>query len=134
MVINIKTIYKIILIFFSFLIYNIESIDSNSDKILLYDRVNMHDENKFTVYFKSSINSYNLNDVLKDYNIEILSYIINDKKYYAKDTLDLIKKYTENLNLEDKIYYYINGINIEGLSIICENNEIIKLSNSISIY
>lgn len=134
MVINIKTIYKIILIFFSFLIYNIESIDSNSDKILLYDRVNIHDENKFTVYFKSSINSYNLNDVLKDYNIEILSYIINDKKYYAKDTLDLIKKYTENLNLEDKIYYYINGINIEGLSIICENNEIIKLSNSISIY
>ena len=134
MVITIKNIYKLFLIFLSFFIYNLESVDSNSDKILLYDRVNMHDENKFTVYFKSSINSYNLNDVLKDYNIEILSYIINDKKYYAKDTLDLIKKYTENLNLEDKIYYYINGINIEGLSIICENNEIIKLSNSISIY
>ena len=134
MVIIIKAIIKIFLIFILFLTYDIDSIDSNTSKITLIDRVNIHDENTFNIYFKKAINSYNLDNLLNTYIIRINSYIIDDKKYYAKGTYDLIKVYTQNKSLEEKIYYEINGINIEGLNITCENNELIKLSSVEKIY
>ena len=134
MVIIIKAIIKIFLIFILFLTYDIDSIDSNSDKITLIDRVNIHDENTFNIYFKNIINSYNLDNLLNKYNIKINSYIIDDKKYYAKDTYDLIKEYTKDMSLEEKIYYEINGINIEGLNITCENGELMKFSLVEKIY
>ena len=122
------------LLFISFFIYNLESVDSNSDKILLYDNVNIHDENNFKVYFKNSINSYNIDSLINKFNIEIISYIVDDKYYYAKDNIDLINKYTNNKSLEEKIYYELKGINVEGLYVKCENNEIIKLSKVEKIY
>lgn len=134
MVIFIKTIYKLILIFLSFFVYNLNKVDSNNDKIVLYDMVNIHDENNFTIYFKNSINSYDMDDLLSGYNIRINSYIIDSKKYYAKNNLDLINVYTSNMSNEEKIYYKNNGINIQGLNITCENNELIKLSSNINIY
>lgn len=130
----IKTIYKLSLIFLSFLTYNLESIDSNSDKILLYDNVNIYDENNFKIYFKNSINSYEIDNVINKLDIEILSYIIDGNNYYAKDNVDLIKKYTIDKSLEEKIYYELKGINIEGINVKCENKEIIKLSNIEKIY
>ena len=130
----IKNIYKLLLIIISFFIYDLETIDSNSDKIVLYDIVNIHDENIFKIYFKRRINLYDINNILKNYNIDILSYIINDKEYYAKDERDLIDKWTLNKNLEEKIYYQTKGIYLDGLKIRCENNELIKLSRVEKIY
>jgi hypothetical protein len=133
MVIYIKTIVEIIIIILLF-IFDIDSIDSNSDKILIYDRVNIHDENDFTIFFKNSINSYDLDDILEEYNITINSYIIDDKKYYARDIINLINEYTSNKNLEEKIYFKIHGIIIDGLNVTCENEEVKKLSNIEKIY
>lgn len=130
----IKYIYKMLYFLLLFFVYNIESIDSNSDKILLYDTVNIHDENTFSIYFKDIVNSYDLDSKLKNYNIEVLSYIIDDKKYYARNTIDLINKYVLDKNMEEKIYYKLNGIVIEGINVKCENIEIIKLSSVEKIY
>lgn len=134
MVIFIKSIYKLLLIFLSFFVYDLNIVDSNNEKIVLYDTVNIHDENNFTIYFKDNINSYDIEDLLLGYNIKINSYIIDSKKYYAKDSLSLINAYTNNLSNEEKIYYKNKGINIEGLNITCENNELMKLSSNIKIY
>ena len=38
------------------------------------------------------------------------------------------------MSLEDKIYFKINGIIIDGLNVTCENDEIMKLSNIEKIY
>lgn len=134
MVIFIKSIYKLLLIFLSFFVYDLNIVDSNNEKIVLYDTVNIHDENNFAIYFKDNINSYDIEDLLLGYNIKINSYIIDSKKYYAKDSLSLINVYTNNLSNEEKIYYKNKGINIEGLNITCENNELMKLSSNIKIY
>ena len=134
MVIFIKSIYKLLLIFLSFFVYDLNVVDSNNEKIVLYDTVNIHDENNFAIYFKDNINSYDIEDLLLGYNIKINSYIIDSKKYYAKDSLSLINAYTTNLSNEEKIYYKNKGINIEGLNITCENNELMKLSSNIKIY
>ena len=133
MVIYIKTIIEIIILILLF-IFDIDSIDSNSDKLLIYDRINIHDENNFNIYFKNSVNSYDLDHLFDGYNIKINSYIIDDKKYYVKDIISLIDKYTKNMSLEDKIYFKINGIIIDGLNVTCENDEIMKLSNIEKIY
>ena len=130
----IKTIEKILIIFISFFIYNLESIDSNIDKVLLYHNVNIHDENNFTVYFVIKINSYDIDSIINNFNIKILSYIIDNKYYYAKDGIDLINKYVLDKSEEEKIYYKLKGISIEGLNVKCENGEIKKLSNVEKIY
>ncbi len=132
--ITIKNIYKLLLIFLSFFVYNLESVDSNSDKILLYDTLNIYDENKFNVYFRENINSYDIDNIINKYNIRLSSYIINDKKYYVENSNKLIEKYTKDMTLEDKIYYKYHGVNIEGVEVVCENGEIIKLSSDIKIY
>ena len=81
-----------------------------------------------------SVNSYDLDHLFDGYNIKINSYIIDDKKYYVKDIISLIDKYTKDMSLEDKIYFKINGIIIDGLNVTCENDEIMKLSNIEKIY
>jgi hypothetical protein len=133
-VIHIKRLNKVLFLIILFFVYNIENIDSNNDKILLYDSVNIHDESNFTIYFKDVINSYDIDHILKGYNIKILSYIVDGEKYYAKDGIDLIDKYNSNKKLEEKIYYELNGVIIEGINVECENNEIIKLSRVEKIY
>ncbi len=131
MVILIKNIYKLLVIFLSFFVYDLKEVDSNSDKIFLY---NMHDEDKYSIYFKEYINSYDIDDIIKKYNIRINGYIIDDKKYYVENINKLIEKYTRDMSNEDKIYYKYNGVNIEGLDVFCESDEIIKLSSDIKIY
>ena len=133
MVIFIKYIIKILL-FFSFVIFYIDSVDSNSSKILLFDRVNIHDEGNFNIYFKDIINSYEIDSIMDKYNIKINSYIVDDKNYYVKDISDLINKYTQDKSLEEKIYYKLKGVNIEGLNVTCENNELIHLTSVEKIY
>jgi hypothetical protein len=133
-VITIKYINKLLLILISFFIFNLNEIDSNSDKILLYDIKNTHNENKFKIYFKNYKNVYDLDKSLQGYRLEIISYIIDDKEYYAKDSFDLINKYTNDKSKEEKIYYEINGINIDGIVVKGENIEIIELAKREKIY
>ena len=128
-----KLILKVITIVFLFIIFNINEVDSNSDKILYYDSTDIHKEDTFKVYFKNT-NIYNLEETLNILNINVLNYIIDDKKYYARDTTNLIKEYTKDKSLEEKIYYDINGIKIDAITIKCEVEELIKLKNLENIY
>ncbi len=122
------------LIFISlFLVFNINDIDSNSDKILYYDSSDIHVEDTFKVYLKDT-NSVNLNESLKILNIDVINYIIDDKKYYAKDMEDLIEKFTKGKNLEEKLYYKTNGIKVDAITIYCEVNELMKFENLIKTY
>lgn len=134
MVINIKkNIIKLLFMLTIFLTYNIGEIDSNSDKILYYDRNNLNYIDTFKIYFKDT-NSYSLNNSLKKTNIQVISYTIDNKKYYARNIEELIKQYTKNLNNELKVYYDINGVKIDNITAICKVYDLIKLEKLERIY
>lgn len=128
-----KILLKIFIFISLFLIFNINEIDSNSDKILYYDSSDIHREDIFKVYLKDT-NSIMLESILKGLNINILNYIIEDKKYYARNIDDLINKYTKDKSIEDKIYYEVNGIKIDALTIDCEVSELMKLEKLVKTY
>lgn len=134
MVINIKkNIIKLLFMLSIFLTFNIGEIDSNSDKILYYDRTNLNYIDTFKIYFKNT-NSYSLNKSLKYTNIEVLSYIIDGKKYYARNIEELINVYTKDLNDELKVYYKLHGIRIESITVVCKVYDLIKLEKLERIY
>ena len=116
-----------------FLTFNTGEIDSNSDKILYYDRSNLNYIDTFKIYFKDT-NSYSLNNSLKKTNIQVISYTIDNKKYYARNIEELIKQYTKNLNNELKVYYDINGVKIDNITAICKVYDLIKLEKLERIY
>lgn len=128
-----KILLKIFIFISLVLIFNINEIDSNSDKILYYDSSDIHREDIFKVYLKDT-NSTKLESILKGLNINILNYIIEDKKYYARNIDDLINKYTKDKSIEDKIYYEVNGIKIDALTIDCEVSELMKLEKLVKTY
>lgn len=134
MVINIKkNIIKLLFMLTIFLTFNIGEIDSNSDKILYYDKSNLNYIDTFKIYFKDT-NSYSLNNSLKKTNIQVISYTIDNKKYYARNIEELIKQYTKNLNNELKVYYDINGVKIDNITAICKVYDLIKLEKLERIY
>lgn len=134
MVINIKkNIIKLLFMLTIFLTFNTGKIDSNSDKILYYDRKDLNYIDTFKIYFKDT-NSYSLNNSLKKTNIQVISYTIDDKKYYARNIEELIKQYTKNLNNELKAYYNINGIKIDSITAVCKVYDLIKLEKLERIY
>ena len=134
MVINIKkNIIKLLFMLTIFLTFNIGEIDSNSDKILYYDRNNLNYIDTFKIYFKDT-NSYSLNNSLKKTNIQVISYTIDNKKYYARNIEELIKQYTKNLNNELKVYCDINGVKIDNITAICKVYDLIKLEKLERIY
>lgn len=134
MVINIKkNIIKLLFMLSIFLTFNTGEIDSNSDKILYYDKSNLNYIDTFKIYFKNT-NSYSLNKSLKYTNIEVLSYIIDGKKYYARNIEELINIYTKDLNDELKVYYKLRGIRIEGITAVCKVYDLIKLEKLERIY
>ena len=134
MVINIKkNIIKLLFMLTIFLTFNIGEIDSNSDKILYYDRNNLNYIDTFKIYFKDT-NSYSLNNSLKKTNIQVISYTIDNKKYYTRNIEELIKQYTKNLNNELKVYYDINGVKIDNITAICKVYDLIKLEKLERIY
>ena len=134
MVINIKkNIIKLLFMLTIFLTFNIGEIDLNSDKILYYDRSNLNYIDTFKIYFKDT-NSYSLNNSLKKTNIQVISYTIDNKKYYARNIEELIKQYTKNLNNELKVYYDINGVKIDNITAICKVYDLIKLEKLERIY
>ncbi len=128
-----KLILKTLIFITLFIVFNINEIDSNSDKVLYYDKTDIHVEDTFKVYFKS-INSNELDDILKYVNVDVMNYIVEDKKYYARNINELVKTFIKDKSIEDKIYYELNGIKIDGITITCEVNELMKLENLTKVY
>ncbi len=128
-----KLILRTFIFISLFLVFNINEIDSNSDKILYYDSSDIHVEDTFKVYLKNT-NSNKLNEVLKILNIDVLNYTIEDKKYYARNINDLIEKFTKDKSIEEKIYYELNGVTIDSVTIYCEVNELMKFENLVKTY
>lgn len=117
---NIKKILFFFILFFTF---NTLEIESNSDKYLVYDRKDIYDTGSFKVFFYNA-NSEKLDKFIKENNIIVKYYIVNDKKYYVRNIDKLILLYTSEMNSNDKIYYLYNGINIDG---VCVNTSVEKL-------
>ncbi len=114
---------KIICFFILFFTFNTLEIESNSDKYLVYNKNDIYDTGSFKVFFYNA-NSEKLDKFIKENNIIVKYYIINDKKYYVRNIDKLILLYTSEMNNNDKIYYLYNGINIDG---ICVNTSVEKL-------
>ena len=128
-----KLILKPLIFISLFIVFNINEIDSNSDKVLYYDKTDIHLEDTFKVYFKS-LNSNELDNILKYVNVEVMNYIIDDKKYYARNINELTKTFIKDKSIEEKIYYELNGIKIDGITITCEVNELMKLEKLTKVY
>lgn len=128
-----KLILKTLIFITLFIVFNINEIDSNSDKVLHYDKTDIHLEDTFKVYFKS-LNSNELDNILKYVNVEVMNYIIDDKKYYARNINELTKTFIKDKSIEEKIYYELNGIKIDGITITCEVNELMKLEKLTKVY
>ena len=105
-----KLILRTFIFISLFLVFNINEIDSNSDKILYYDSSDIHVEDAFKVYLKDT-NSNKLNDALKILNIDVLNYIIEDKKYYE-----------------------LKGVKVDAVTIYCEVDELMKFENLVKTY
>ncbi len=114
---------KILFFFILFFTFNTLEIESNSDKYLVYDRKDIYDTGSFKVFFYNA-NSEKLDKFIKENNIIVKYYIVNDKKYYVRNIDKLILLYTSEMNSNDKIYYLYNGINIDG---VCVNTSVEKL-------
>ena len=114
---------KILFFFILFFTFNTLEIESNSDKYLVYDRKDIYDTGSFKVFFYNA-NSEKLDKFIKENNIIVKYYIVNDKKYYVRNIDKLILLYTSEMNNNDKIYYLYNGINIDG---VCINTSVEKL-------
>ena len=128
-----KLILKTLIFITLFIVFNINEIDSNSDKVLYYNKTDIHLEDTFKVYFKS-LNSNELDNILKYVNVEVMNYIIDDKKYYVRNINELIKTFIKDKSVEEKIYYELNGIKIDGITITCEVNELMKLEKLTKVY
>lgn len=114
---------KILFFFILFFTFNTLEIESNSDKYLVYNRNDIYDTGSFKVFFYNA-NGEKLDKFIKENNIIVKYYIVNDKKYYVRNIDKLILLYTSEMNSNDKIYYLYNGINIDG---ICVNTSVEKL-------
>lgn len=114
---------KILCFFILFFTFNTLEIESNSDKYLVYNKNDIYDTGSFKVFFYNA-NSEQLDKFIKENNIIVKYYIVNDKKYYVRNIDKLILLYTSEMNNNDKIYYLYNGINIDG---ICVNTSVEKL-------
>lgn len=120
------------ILFCLFFLFNIYEIDSESEKKLIYDTSKLYEEDNYLIYFKD-LNSKELSK-FKKYNIDILSYLIDDKKYYARNSEILVKEYTKDMNLENKTLYEINGVKISALNVVCTVEELIKIEHDFNIY
>ena len=120
------------ILFCLFFLFNISDIDSESEKKLIYDVSKLYEEDNHLIYFKD----LNSNDIykFKKYNIQILSYLIDGKKYYARNNEILVNEYTKEMNQEKKALYKINGVKINALKVVCTVEELINIERDFKIY
>lgn len=127
---NIKKILFFFILFFTF---NTLEIESNSDKYLVYNRKDIYDTGSFKVFFYNA-NSEKLDKFIKENNIIVKYYIVNDKKYYVRNIDKLILLYTSEMNSNDKIYYLYNGINIDGVYVNTSVEKLMLFEKEFNIY
>lgn len=126
-------IKKILIFLCLFFLFNTLEIDSNDDKVLIYNKNELYEENDYNIYFKN-ITSKKLESILKILNIEVLSYYIDGEKYYANSINELEQLFLSDKSDNEIIYYNEYGFNIDGIHVLCINDELIKLENLVSIY
>lgn len=126
-------IKKILLSLCLFFLFNTLEIDSNYDKSLVYDKNNLYEEDDHIIYFYDMDNN-KLKSIINKLNIEVLSYTIDDKVYYANNIDDLENKYLKDKSLDETIYYLEYGFRIDSIHVLCVNNELIKLEKIANIY
>lgn len=126
-------IKKILLSLCLFFLFNTLEIDSNYDKSLVYDKNNLYEEDDHIIYFYDMDNN-KLKSIINKLDIEILSYTIDDKVYYANNIDDLENKYLKDKSLDEIVYYLEYGFNIDSIHVLCVNNELIKLEKIANIY
>lgn len=114
-------------------IFNIQEINSNSDKKIIYSLNNIHEENYYKLHLKN-INTLTIQSIINKYNLNILSYSIDNNIYYANNLKELTDKFIKDLSLEKQIYYKNNGINIDYITLRCEVETIIELEKQNIIY
>ena len=124
---------KIFSFFIFFFLFNTIHIDSNSSKRLIYDQNDLYDSNYNTIYFVNA-NSNDIRKILNYLNLEAMTYIVEDKKYYVRNVDILLEVYTENKSLEEKLLDEINGIKIDAIRVNCTNAELIEIDKWFDIY
>ncbi len=124
---------RIIFFFILFFTFNTLEIESNSDKYLIYDKNDIYDTSSFKVFFYNA-NSEELDKFIKENNIIVKYYIVDDKKYYVKSIDKLVLLYTSEMNSNNKIYYLYNGINIGGICINTSVEKLMLLEKKFKIY
>lgn len=108
-------------------------VDSNSDKIIYLDNDEFYNKKVYTLYF-DNINSIYLEDLIKTFNLNVLSYYIDDNKYYARNIDELNKLFLNDKTLSEKIYYEENGYIITSIKVLCSKEDIIILKAKTHIY
>lgn len=126
-------VFKLFILFISFFIFDLSVIDSNSDMRVIYNLNNTEEEGYFKLYFRG-INSRELDEILNDLDIKVLSFIVDDKKYYIDSVDKLVNEYVKDMSIDKRLYYEINGIKIDGLTTVSEVSKIIKLEKLNVIY
>ena len=124
---------KIIIFIIFFFLFNTLHIDSNSTKRLIYNVTDLYDVKYNTIYFVDA-NSNDLSNLVNSLNLEITTYIVNDKKYYVRNIEELLDEYTQNKSLEEKLFDRINGIKIDGIKLKCSNEELLEIEKWFKIY
>ena len=124
---------KIIIFIIFFFLFNTLHIDSNSTKRLIYNITDLYDVKYNTIYFVDA-NSNDLSNLVNSLNLEITTYIVNDKKYYVRNIEELLDEYTQNKSLEEKLFDRINGIKIDGIKLKCSNEELLEIEKWFKIY
>ena len=117
----------------NFFLFNLNHIDSNSNKRLIYNSDDIYDVGSFKVYFvNSSIDD--LREVFDILDLNITSYTINGKKYYARNIDILENEFLKNKTKDEILYYMEHGIKVDKINVVCTINEIMKLENMVDIY
>lgn len=108
-------------------------IDSNSIKNIIYDYNDLYNNKYQTIYFKN-MTTNTLEKIVNNKNLNILSYIIDDKKIYAKDIENLENEIKKEMSIEEQSIINIHGIKVDGISLLCTPNDIINLKKEIDIF
>ena len=126
-------IKKILIFLCFFLLFNTLEVDSNSDKYINYYNKELYEEGFYTLYF-DNLTSIKLDEIIKKYNINVFSYIVDSKKYYARSIDELSNIVLSNKSIGEKIFYEQYGFIIDGINTTLNSNEINNLKKIVHIY
>lgn len=130
MVIYIKKILCLLIFFF---LFDLPHIDSNSYKRLIYNTDDIYNKDYYSIYFIDT-DTFELREAFSILDLEILSFIVEDEKYYARNLDILENDFLKNKSIDEVLYYMEHGIKVEEVNVVCSINEIMKLESMVDIY